>query len=122
MNAVDIIAKAAQSTGYRDEAIVRDYAFADVLDPADTTRTVSLAAFTQTPPSYRSAALAAVSAGDGDTLELVKAHRALGAPLLFVIEGDQVSLWQVRGDTPPRVLERLPITDVLALFEPCLSG
>lgn len=117
MNAVDIIAKAARSTGYRDEAIVRDYAFADVLDPADTTRTVSLAAFTQTPPSYRSAALAAVSAGAGDTLELVKAHRALGAPLLFVIEGDQVSLWQVRGDAPPRVLERLPVSDVPALFE-----
>lgn len=117
MNAVDIIAKAARSTGYRDEAIVRDYAFADVLDPADTTRTVSLAAFTQTPPSYRSAALAAISAADGDTLDLVKAHRALGAPLLFVIEGDQVSLWQVRGDAPPRVLERLPVSDVPALFE-----
>ncbi|MEW5704370.1 MAG: N-6 DNA methylase [Pseudomonadota bacterium] len=117
MNAVDIIAKAARSTGYRDEAIVRDYAFVDVLDPADTTRTVSLAAFTQTPPSYRSAALAAVSVGDGDTLELVKVHRALGAPLLFVIEGDQVSLWQVRGDAPPRVLERLPVNDLPALFE-----
>lgn len=117
MNAVDIIAKAARSTGYRDEAIVRDYAFADVLDPADTMRTVSLAAFTQTPPSYRSAALAAISAADGDTLDLVKAHRALGAPLLFVIEGDQVSLWQVRGDAPPRVLERLPVSDVPALFE-----
>ena len=117
MNAVDIIAKAARSTGYRDEAIVRDYAFADVLDATDTTRTVSLAAFTQTPPSYRSAALAAISAADGETLDLVMAHRALGAPLLFVIEGDQVSLWQVRGDAPPRVLERLPLSDVPALFE-----
>lgn len=117
MNAVDIIAKAARSTGYRDEAIVRDYAFADVLDASDATRTVSLAAFTQTPPSYRSAALAAISAADGETLELVKAHRALGAPLLFVIEHDQVSLWQVRGDAPPRVLERLPVSDVPALFE-----
>lgn len=56
-------------------------------------------------------------AGDADTLDLVKAHRALGAPLLFVIEGDQVSLWQVRGDTPPRMLERLPVGDVPALFE-----
>ena len=117
MNAVDIIAKAVRSTGYRDEAIIRDYAFADVLDASDATRTVSLAAFTQTPPSYRSAALAAISAADGETLDLVKEHRALGAPLLFVIEGDQVSLWQVRGDAPPRVLERLSVTDVPALFE-----
>ncbi|MGO9171127.1 MAG: N-6 DNA methylase [Rhodomicrobium sp.] len=117
MNAIDIIAKAARSTGYRHEAIVHNYSFADVLVSANTTRKVSLAAFTQTPPSYRSAALAAVSAGSGDALELVNAHRALGAPLLFVIEGDQVTLWQVRGQAPPRMLERLPVDDVPALFE-----
>ncbi|MDP2374974.1 N-6 DNA methylase [Reyranella sp.] len=117
MSAVDIIATAARSMGYRDEAVVRNYTFADVLDPADPTRTVLLAAFTQTPPSYRSAALAAVLGGTGDTLELVKAHRALGAPLLFVIEGDLVSLWQVRGDAPPRVLERLSASNLPALFE-----
>ncbi len=45
------------------------------------------------------------------------AHRSLGAPLLFVIEGDQVTLWQVRGDAPPSVLERLPLHDVPALFD-----
>ena len=117
MNAVDVIADAAQRTGYRDEAIVRDYAFADVLDPSDATRTVSLAAFTQTPPSYRSAALAVVSVGHWDTLDWVKAHRALGAPLLFVIEDDQVCLWQVRGNDPPRVMRRLPLVDVPALFK-----
>ena len=117
MNAVDVIADAVRHTGYREEAIVRDYAFADVLDPENATRTVALAAFTQTPPSYRSAALAAVSAGHGNTLDWVKAHRSLGAPLLFVVENDQVALWQVRGDVPPRVLERLPVAAVPALFE-----
>ena len=117
MDAVNTIADAVRRIGYRQEAIVRDYAFADVLDPADTTRTVALAAFTQTPPSYRSAALAAVPAGDGGTLDWVMAHRSLGAPLLFVIEGDQVSLWQVRGDAPPSVLERLPLDEVPELFE-----
>ena len=117
MNAVDVIAEAVRSAGYRDEAIVRDYAFADVLDPDDTTREVVLAAFTQTPPSYRSAAIAAVPAPDGATPELVRAHRALGAPLLFVIEPDQLSLWQVRGDTPRRMHKRLSVQDVPTLFE-----
>ena len=117
MNAVDIIVEAARSTGYRDEAIVRNYAFADVLDPADITRKVALAAFSQTPPSYRSAAFAAVAAGEGGTPELVRAHRALGAPLLFVIEGDQLSLWQVRGDTPRPLHEGIHVGDVSALFE-----
>ena len=117
MNTVDVIADAVRSTGYRDEAIVRDYAFADVLDPDDTIREVVLAAFTQTPPSYRSAAIAAVPAPDGATPELVRAHRALGAPLLFVIEPDQLSLWQVRGDFPRRMHEAISVQDVPALFE-----
>lgn len=116
MNAVDAIADSARRTGYREEAILRDYPFADVLDPANRTRTVALAAFTQTPPSYRSAAFAAVSASHHHPPELVKAHRSLGAPLLFVVEGRQVSLWQVRGDAPPLVRERLSVDAVPALF------
>jgi hypothetical protein len=117
MNAIDVFAKAARAMGYRAEAIIRDYSFADVLDPKESTRTVSLAAFTQTPASYRSAALAAVLAGPGEAAELVRSYRALGAPLLFVIDGDEVSLWQVRGDAPPRVIERLPLADVPGLFK-----
>ena len=116
MNAVDAIADAARDTGYREEAILRDYAFADVLDPLNPTRTVELAAFTRTPPSYRSAAFAAVPAGHHYPSELVKAHRSLGAPLLFVVEDDQVALWQVRGDAPPLVRERLSVDAVPALF------
>lgn len=117
MNAVDAIADAARRTGYREEAILRDYPFADVLDPSNPTRTVALAAFTQTPPSYRSAAFAAVSAGHHHPPDLVKAHRSLGAPLLFVVEDRQVSLWQVRGDAPPLVRERLSVDAVPALFQ-----
>ena len=117
MNAVDVIAEAVRSTGYRNEAIIRDYAFADVLDPDGTTREVVLAAFTQTPPSYRSAAIAAVPAAGGATPELVRSHRALGAPLLFVIEPNQLSLWQVRGDSPRRMHEKVSVRDVPALFE-----
>ena len=117
MDAVDTIDAAVRRIGYRREAIVRNYPFADVHDSASPTRTAALAAFTQTPPSYRSAALATVPAGDGSPLDWVMAHRSLGAPLLFVVEGDQVTLWQVRGDAPPSVLERLPIGDVPALFE-----
>ena len=117
MNVIDTIAEAVRRTGYREEAIVRDYAFADVLDPGGATRTVSLAAFTQTPPSYRSAALAAVHGGHGATLDWVNAYRSLGAPLLFVTEHDQVSLWQMRADAPPSVRDRVPLSDVPLLFE-----
>ena len=116
MNAVDTIAIAAQETGYRAEALVRDYAFADVLDPSVTIRHVPLVAFTQTPPSYRSAALAVVEDDSRAALNLVHAHRALGAPLLFVIEGNDVTVWQVRSVDPPRVLERLTVAELPSLF------
>lgn len=117
MNAVETIAVAARATGYRAEAVVRAYTFADVLDPAATTREVPLAAFTQTPPSYRSAALAVVQSNGRDALGLVHEHRALGAPLLFVVDGGDVTVWQVRSTDPPRVLERLTVAEVPALFE-----
>ena len=100
MNPLDTIADAVRCTGYRDEAIFRDYAFADVVDPLSATRTVPLAAFTQTPPSYRSAAMAAVSPRHPITPDWVNAHRSLGAPLLFVVEGAHVSLWKMRGNAP----------------------
>ncbi|MXW19736.1 MAG: N-6 DNA methylase [Gammaproteobacteria bacterium] len=105
------------SAGYRQEAVLSDYAFADVLAAETTTRTVSLAAFTQTPASYRSSALAVVEAGPENPQDLVSAYRALCAPVLFVIEGDQVSTWQVKGEPPDTLLEKTHIDQLPALFE-----
>ena len=117
MNAIEVITTAARATGYRKEAIIRDFSFADVLDPCSRTRHVPLAAFTHTPASYRSAALAAVPASSEQTATLVHAHRALGAPLLFVIGDDKLSLWQVRGDAPRPLNEHIPLEQVPSLFE-----
>ena len=117
MNAVEIFVEAARSVGYREEAIVPDYTFADVFDPACRARTVSVAAFAQTPLSCRSAAFAAVPAGAGDPQAFADGHRALGAPALFVIEGDHTSLWEIRGSGPSRRRERLPVQAVPRLFE-----
>lgn len=114
---VDVFAQAAAATGYRREALVRDYAFADVLAADGGTRSVPFAAFTQTPPSYRSAALAVVEQGPESDIETVQAYRSLGAPLLFVIAGEDVSVWQVRAGGAPRRLDRVSLADVPALFE-----
>ena len=117
MNAIDVIAEAARATGYRNEAIVRDFAFADVLDPDNPTRRVDLATFTHTPPSYRSAAFAAIPASTGETASLVDTHRALGAPLLFVIDRERLSLWQVRGAGPRPLREHMHLDQIPALFD-----
>ncbi|HEV7253788.1 MAG TPA: N-6 DNA methylase [Mesorhizobium sp.] len=116
MNAVEHIAQAARDAGYRAEAVVPDYAFADVLSHANATRIVPLAAFTRTPPSYRSAALAVVHGAGRRAVDLVNEHRALGAPLLFVIEQDEVTVWQVRSDAPPRAIEKVRLADIAELF------
>lgn len=117
MNAIEFVASGARKVGYRNEGVVPNYSFADVLHPAAKTRTVSLAVFTQTPPSYRSAAIGVVTSDGSDAIELVNTYRALGAPLLFVVEGDLVTLWQVRSSAPPRIIERLAVTDLPALFD-----
>mgnify|MGYP001166944583 CR=1 FL=1 len=114
---VDLFAQAAEATGYRREALVRDHAFADVLSAGGGTRSVPFAAFTQTPPSYRSAALAVVEQGPETDIETVRAYRSLGAPLLFVIADGDVSVWQVRPEGAPRRLDQVSLADVPALFE-----
>jgi hypothetical protein len=47
----------------------------------------------------------------------VREHSALGAPLFFVIEGEQVSVWQVYANGPPRLLDRVKWDAVEHLFE-----
>lgn len=116
MNALDVISSAIRSAGYRREAVVENYAFADVLDAKLATRRVALAAFTQTPPSYRSAAIGVVRSEGQSALDLVQSYRALGAPLLFVLDGDDVVVWQVRSSAPPRAIEHLKSFDLPALF------
>lgn len=117
MSTVDRIAQAAQRIGYRREAMVRDYAFADILAESNETRTVPLVAFTRTPPSYRSAAFGVVNGKGRPPIELVQAHRALGAPLLFVIERNEVTVWRVRSENPPSAIEKIKVDRVAELFE-----
>lgn len=117
MTPVELFEQAAQATGYRPEALVRDYPFADVLDSDGATRTVAFAAFTQTPPSYRSAALAMVEQGLEDDIAIVQRHRSLGAPLLFVVSAELVSVWQVRAGGAPRRLDQVALSEVPALFD-----
>lgn len=116
MNAVDQIARAVRDAGYRVEAVVSDYSFADVLADDNATRTVQLAAFTRTPPSYRSAALAVVDGEGRQAFDVVSENRALGAPLLFVIDRNEVTVWEVRSKIP-RAIETVAVEGIDDLFK-----
>src|SRR5262249_31160084 len=76
--------------------------------------TVPLAAFTHSPPSYRNAALAVVEVKPGP--DFAEDYRALGAPLLLMIQGDEVTVWQVHWEGRPTVLHRRPLASLSALF------
>lgn len=117
-HALDILALAAARLGYRQDAILRDYTFSDfVASGAAAARRVPLAIFTQTPPSYRSAAFGAACQGPQGIEATVRAHASLGAPLFFVISDDQVTVWQVYAGGPPRLIETAQSDALVGLFE-----
>lgn len=101
--------------GYLADAIHRGDSFADVLDPAAHTRTLALAAFTQTPESFRSAAFGVVE-GEDDSGITVMDNRALGAPIFLSIDSDEVGVWIVGARQSPRLLERVPAVRLPDLF------
>ena len=112
--AVANVAAELSAIGYSAEALLPDYSFADVLSEQGETRRVALAAFTQTPPSYRTAAFAVVEAVSGGSD--LAGFRALGAPMIFALAGDVVELWQVHPDVPPNRLAITSADDLAELF------
>lgn len=100
--------------GYSTEAIIRDYKFADVLSAGGEQRHVELAAFTQVPESYRSAAFGVIS-GDVSEVEIAR-RRSLGAPILFSIGPSDVGVWRVGAEGNPRLVERVSISGLSELF------
>jgi hypothetical protein len=116
IGALKVIEAETRQLGYRDDAVRKNYTYSDVwASGTAVTRSVQFAAFTQTPPSYRSAAFAVVEAGERDADTLVREHRALGAPLMFVVEADFVSVWQVTGGRP-RLLFKATLDELPKLF------
>jgi hypothetical protein len=111
--ALSAISREFAALGYAAEALQPDYGFADVLSSAGETRHVALAAFTQTPPSYRTAAFGVVENALGANFDHL---RALGAPMIFVIAGESVELWQVRASKPAHRIAVEPISALSDLF------
>lgn len=101
MSFIDIIERESVKLGYRSDALRRNYAFSNIWGDGDTTCSVPFAAFTQTPPSYRSAAFAVIEAAPDTAAELIRSYRALGAPAFLVIEPELISAWQVHASKTP---------------------
>lgn len=116
MNLLDIIEREFIGIGYREDAIRRDYAFSNVWGEHGATCSVAFVAFTQTPPSYRSAAFAVVEASHEKAADAIMERRALGAPIFLVIEPEQVTAWQVHADRPPRQIANFAPDSISKFF------
>lgn len=113
----DLFTQAATAIGYRPEALRRDYVFADAQASGAQARMVPLAAFATTPASYRSAALAVIEQDPDIPADGMRKYRSLGAPVLFVVIGEQVEAWQVPAAGSPRKVIQVPFDNVPDLFE-----
>src|SRR5688572_21916576 len=114
MTAWRVFLNEIQRIGY--STIESDYVFSDVFDASGISRTVPLAAFTHSPPSYRNAALAVVESNGREAEDVANECRALGAPLLFVIEGQQVTVWKVHHRKRPTIHRRATLDQLGLLF------
>jgi len=116
MNPLNVIESELAGLGYQQAAIIRDYSFADVIAPLALSRRIPLAAFTQTPPSYRSAAFGVLLESHGHTSNVIANFRALGAPIIFSISDNLVVVWQVHSSAPARRITEKPANELPALF------
>src|SRR5690606_16788371 len=114
MSSLAVISEQLQELGYSEERLLKDYTFADVLSDAADTRRIALAAFTQTPPSYRTAAFGVLDRRP--TGPDLSGYRALGAPVLFALSGNEVEVWRVRGKGPVEHWTTKSIAELPELF------
>lgn len=102
-----------QAAGFPREAVLRDYAYADYLGPRQEVRQVALAAFAETPPSYRSACVAVAALEEDEVAsERLSSLRALGAPRVITLGPSRASIWKLRGKGRPEHLEDRPSNEV----------
>jgi hypothetical protein len=116
MNFLDVIERELIGIGYREDAIRRDYTFSNVWAEHGATCSVAFVAFTQTPPSYRSAAFAVIESSHETAADTIRERRALGAPIFLVIEPEQVTAWKVHADKLPHQIAAFALDSIPQFF------
>ena len=88
--------KGLEQLHYRGGLLQRDYGFLDYFTDSSE-RVMPLAAFGQSPPSYKTACFGVLLSSEDEPQgpQLVARYRALGAPFHFEVRPDRVALWVV---------------------------
>lgn len=91
--------------GYRPSDVVEGYRFAALDKPGHTVQEVDVAAFLDSPASYRNAAIAIVQSECSVQPEHVAHHRSLGAPYLIALAGETATAWTYAATGPTKLGE-----------------
>ncbi len=103
--------------GYLGQLLQEDYAFDDASAASARELRAHLAAFAQSPPSYRNACIGVLVANGQAGPEHVSAYRALGAPMFFEVSQDRADRFQIVASGQARFLESIPAPQIHRAFE-----
>lgn len=116
MNALQIIENEFTQIGYSRSGIIRNYTFSDVLTQSDHQCRVDLAAFTQTPASYRTAAFGVIRENETDISQRLSDYRSLGAPIILSFSDQKVTVWKIRTMGKPSRIGEYSLDQIPVLF------
>lgn len=91
--------------GYRKGDVLQDYRFASVDVPGHDVHQVDVAAFLDTPASYKTAALAIVRSDHDVGAADIAMHQSLGAPYLIALTKRSASAWTYSAQGPTKLRE-----------------
>lgn len=118
--AFQAIERAILGIGYREELLRRSYAYTDVLveeEGVQPERTIDLAAFAHKPHTYRNACIGVIVSNGTSGVEHVSQYTAVGAPLIFEIDGSTVNRWKIAARGEPEIKESFSVESIESAFE-----
>jgi hypothetical protein len=115
MISTHVLKRSLLDLGYRSADVLQDYRFAALDEPGYAVKQVDVAAFLDSPASYRNAAIAIVRSDGVVHAEAVARHRSLGAPYLIALARERASAWTYTA-TGPTKLRETPLDNWQTLF------
>ena len=119
MISAQVLKRSLLDLGYRPADVIEDYQFAALDVPGYAIQQVDVAAFLDTPASYRNAAIAIIQSEGEIQSDQVARHRSLGAPYLIALSGVTATAWTYTATGPTKLRETsLPDWRALLTDEP----
>lgn len=116
-----VVRRCLQKIGYQDDLLLPDYKFRNFLKKSPKQGSIGqieLAAFAQTPPSFRSACFGVTLPSDENASSII-GFRALGAPQVLALHPEKgfVQRWRIPAYGDPKPLDIFSIDTLGDVFE-----